>query len=90
MQEKAIAALEKRIKENKAELKAFSDELAHKLQLKRLGGDEFKAESQQLLHEVDRQLTLLDEADKHEKKRTAVLQKDARDAGDGPQNASDR
>jgi len=35
-QEKAITALEKHIKENKAELKILSDELVHKLQLKRI------------------------------------------------------
>jgi len=40
-QEQAITVLEKRIKESKAELKTRTDALDHKLQLKRLGGDEF-------------------------------------------------
>jgi type I restriction enzyme M protein len=44
-QEKAITAIEKRLKDLKATLKTKTDELDLKLQLKRLGGDEFKAES---------------------------------------------
>ena len=75
-QEKAITALEKRIKESKAELKTLTDELEHKLQLKRLGGDEFKAESQQLLRQVDAQLAALDESKKEDKKKITALQKD--------------
>ena len=75
-QETAITALEKRIKESKAELKTMTDELEHKLQLKRLGGDEFKAESQQLLRQVDAQLAGLDAGNKEEKKKITALQKD--------------
>ena len=48
-QDKAIKAIEKRIKDDKATLKAKTNELDLKLQLKRLGGDEFKAESQELI-----------------------------------------
>jgi type I restriction enzyme M protein len=75
-QEKAISALEKRIKESKAALKTLTDLLEHKLQLKRLGGDEFKAESQQLLRQVDARLATLDEDNKEEKKKIGALQKD--------------
>lgn len=75
-QEKAITALEKRIKESKAELKTLTDELEHKLQLKRLGSDEFKAESQWLLQQVDAQLASLDKANKEEKKKAVALEKD--------------
>jgi type I restriction enzyme M protein len=75
-QEKAIAALEKRIKESKAELKILTDELEHKLQLKRFGGDDFKAESQQLLSQVDARLAPLDGDKKEEKKKINALQKD--------------
>lgn len=75
-QENAITALEKRFKEGKAELKTLTDELEHKLQLKRLGGDEFKAESQQLLQQVDDKLAGLDESNKEEKKKITALQKD--------------
>jgi type I restriction enzyme M protein len=52
-QEKTITYLEKRIKESKAELKTLSDELQLKLQLKRLGDADFKAENQQLLQQVN-------------------------------------
>jgi len=76
VQEQAIGAFEKRIKESKAELKTLTDLLDHKLQLKRLGGDEFKAESQQLLRQVDARLAALDEDNKEEKKKIGALQKD--------------
>src|ERR1700683_2185155 len=74
--DKIIAALEKRIKENKAELKTLTDELEHKLQLKHLGGDEFKAESKRLLCQVEAQLTALNEDNKEEKKKFTALKKD--------------
>jgi type I restriction enzyme M protein len=54
----------------------LTDELEHKLQLKRLGGDEFKAESQVLLYQTDADIASLDEADKEEKKKITALQKD--------------
>ncbi|MCG6535009.1 MAG: N-6 DNA methylase, partial [Syntrophales bacterium LBB04] len=75
-QERAIAAIEKRIKESRATLKIKTDELEHKLQLKRLGGDEFKAESQELLRQVDTQLANLDNANKDDKKKIVALNKD--------------
>lgn len=74
--ENAITALEKRIKESKAKLKTLADELEHRRDLKRLGGDEFKAESQQLLPQVDAQLAILDESNNDEKKKITALQKD--------------
>jgi type I restriction enzyme M protein len=75
-QEKSIAALEKKIKESKAALKTIADELEHKLQLKRLGGNEFKAESHQLLRQLDGRVAALDEGNKEDKKKIAALQKD--------------
>ncbi len=75
-QEKAIFSIEKRIKDSKAALKTKTDELEHKLQLKRLGGDEFKAESQELIRQVDTQLANLDNANKDEKKKIVALNKD--------------
>ena len=75
-QEDAITAIEKRIKESKAELKKLTDELELKLQLKRLGGDEFKAESKELLAQAETRIAKLDENKKEEKKEIAVLQKD--------------
>jgi len=75
-QEKAITDIEKRIKDSRAALKAKTDELELKLQLKRLGGDEFKAESRELIRQVDTQLTNLDPANKDDKKKIAALNKD--------------
>lgn len=54
--ERAIAVLEKRIKDAKAELKIQSDALQVKLQLKRIGGEEYKAESRALLKQVEARL----------------------------------
>jgi type I restriction enzyme M protein len=75
-QEAAITGLEKRIKESKAKLKTLTNELEHKLQLKRLGGDDWKAESKQLLCQVEARLAVLDENKKEDKKKIAALQKD--------------
>ena len=75
-QDKAIKAIENRIKDSKTELKTKTDELALKLQLKRLGGDEFKAESLELIRQVDAQLAELDPKNKAEKKKIAALNKD--------------
>jgi len=75
-QDKAIKAIEKRIKDAKADLKTKTDELALKLQLKRLGGDEFKTESLELIRQVDAQLGELDPKNKAEKKKITALNKD--------------
>ena len=75
-QEKIIAGIEKRIKESKVALKIKTDELELKLQLKRLGGNEFKAESQELIRQVDAQLVSLDKNNKDDKKKMTVLNKD--------------
>jgi type I restriction enzyme M protein len=75
-QEKTISSFESRMKEAKAKLRTFTDELEHKLQLKRLGGGEFKTESQQLLTQVDTRIAALDKSKKEDKKKIAALQKD--------------
>jgi type I restriction enzyme M protein len=75
-QQEAIAAIEKRIKEGKAKLRTLTNELELKLQLKRVGGDESKAESLQLLAQVDAQLATLDAAKKEEKKKITALETD--------------
>ncbi|MFZ3114607.1 MAG: hypothetical protein WA121_03275, partial [Syntrophales bacterium] len=75
-QEQAITDIEKRIKEIKAVLKTKTDELTLKLQLKRLGGDEFKAENQELIRQVNAGLANLDSANKDDKKKIAALNKD--------------
>ncbi len=75
-QEKAITGVEKRIKDTKAKLRLKSDELELKLQLKRLGGDEFKEESRALLRQVDAKLVTLDEKNKDDKKKIIALNRD--------------
>ncbi len=75
-QEKAITAIEKRIKDRKAALKIKTDELEHKLKLKRLGGDEFKSESKELIRQVDSQLAILNNTNKEDKKKITALNKD--------------
>jgi type I restriction enzyme M protein len=76
VQDKAINAIEKRVKDAKADLKTKTDELALKLQLKRLGGDEFKAESLELIQQVAAQLADLDPGKKTDKRKIAALNKD--------------
>jgi type I restriction enzyme M protein len=75
-QEDAIATLEKNIKGDKAELKRLTDELDHKLQLKRVGSDEFTEESNELLCQAESRLAELDESKKEDKKEIAALHKD--------------
>ena len=75
-QDKAIQSIEKRIKDSKATLKTKTDELELKLQLKRLGGEEFKAENQELIRKVDVQLADLDPENKTDKNRIRALNKD--------------
>ena len=75
-QDKVIKAIEKRIKDAKAELKTKTDELSLKLQLKRLGGDEFKAESRELIRQVETQLADLDPGKKSDKRKVTALNQD--------------
>ena len=75
-QEAAINALEKRIRDSKSKLKTLTDERDHKLKLKRLGGDEFKAESKQSIAKVEADLAALNEDDKEQKKKITALRKD--------------
>jgi type I restriction enzyme M protein len=75
-QEKAIIAIEKRLKDSRAALKTKTNELELKLQLKRLGGEEFKAESQDLIRQVDAQLANLDNSNKDDKKKITALNRD--------------
>ena len=75
-QQDAIIAIEKRIKDGKSKMKALTDELEHKLELKRVGGDDFTAETKELMVQVDAQLAVLDENKKSEKRKVTVLNKD--------------
>lgn len=72
----AIDRLEKRIKELRADLKIQSTKLALKLRLKRVGGDEFKAETNELIQQVVAQLAALDPNQKEDKKQFNALTKD--------------
>jgi type I restriction enzyme M protein len=75
-QDKAIKDLEKAIKEAKAEGKHLTDELAHKLLLKRIGDTNFKIETQALLDQIDAQLNALDPEAKADKRAITALTKD--------------
>jgi type I restriction enzyme M protein len=75
-QDAAIKAIEKRIKDNKAALKQKTDELELKLQLKRLGGDDFKAGSRALIQQIEIRLAALDPENKTDKKQINALNKD--------------
>lgn len=75
-QEKSILKLEKTIKDTKATIKTLSDELELKLQLKRLGDADFKAENETLLKQVGAKLDELDPAKKEDKKVITALSKD--------------
>ena len=74
-QEKAIADLEKRIKETKTAIRVLTDELNLNLQLKRLGAEDVQEHSRQLLPQVERQIAMLDENSKEDKKKIAALKK---------------
>ncbi len=74
--DKAIATLEKTIKEVKATLKLLGDELEFKILLKRQGSAEVKAENQMLLDTIKAQLDTLSEDKKDEKKQITALRKD--------------
>ena len=75
-QDKAIKAIEKRSKDAKATLKENAAELAFKLELKRLGADDFKAETQALVAQADARLAGLDPKKKADKKTITALDKD--------------
>ncbi len=66
---KAITEIEKHIKESKTQLRTLTSELELKLQLKRVGGEEFKANNQRLLTQADAQITKLDATKKEDKKK---------------------
>ena len=74
--EKATAKIEKQIKDSKAILKVKADELEHKLKLKRVGRDEFKSESNELIRQINVQLSRLDINEKEDKKKISALNKD--------------
>ena len=74
--DKAIKAIEKRIKDAKATLKEKAAELEFKLELKRLGAGDFKAETQALIAQTNDRLAGLDPKKKVDKKTITKLHKD--------------
>ncbi len=72
----AIAEIEKRIKDLKADLREKQTELDLKLRLKRVGGEEFKAETQELIQQATAQIAELNPNDKTDKRTIAALTKD--------------
>ena len=75
-QDKALKAIEKRIRVARARLKGKAAELEFKLELKRLGADDFKAETQALIAQADVRLAKLDSKKKADKKTITALGKD--------------
>lgn len=75
-QDKAIKAIEKRIKDAKVEHRQKQVELEFKLELKRLGADDLKAETAILIQQADTRLAELDPKKKADKKVITALNKD--------------
>ena len=75
-QDKIIKAIEKRIKDTKATLKEKAAELEFKLELKRLGSVDFKAEIKVLLARAEARLVELDPEKRDDKKIIVALGKD--------------
>jgi type I restriction enzyme M protein len=71
-----ISAIEKRIKSDKEALREKQIELELKLTLKRIGGDEAKAETRALIEQVKNQLAGLNPQVKEDKKKITALTKD--------------
>jgi type I restriction enzyme M protein len=71
-----ISAIEARIKSHKTALKQKQDERELKLKLKRIGGDEAKAETNELIAQATAAMAGLNPEVKQEKKKLTALQKD--------------
>jgi type I restriction enzyme M protein len=75
-QDETIKAIEKRIRDSRAALRAKKNELEIKIQLKRLGSDSFKAENRELIRQIDAQLAQLDSSKKADKRKINALNRD--------------
>ena len=76
VQDAAIKEIEKQIRDSKSSLKGKEDELEDKLQLKRLGGEGFKYESQELIQQNEDQILLLNPNNKTDKTKINALNRD--------------
>lgn len=75
-QDVTIKEIEKKIRSSKTSLKDKTKELEDKLQLKRLGGEGFKLESQELIQQLEIRLALLDPSNKTDKTKINALNRD--------------
>ncbi len=75
-QDATIKKLERKIREIRYVLKTKNADLEVKVQLKRLGGEGFKAENQELIRHVEGQLAQLAPSKQNDKKKINVLTKD--------------
>ena len=75
-QDEAIKAIEERIKDARAEHKEKQAELEFKLELKRVGADDFKVETQPLIAQAEARLAELDPKKRADKKTITALAKD--------------
>ena len=75
-QDKAIKVSEKHIKDARATLKEKTTELELMLELKRLGANDFKGETQSLVRQTNARLAALDPQNKADKKTITALNKD--------------
>lgn len=73
--QEAIGSIEQRIKESRAMLKDLRADLDFKLELKRVGSDDFKAEKLELVREIDAEIATLDPENKKDKRKITALQK---------------
>jgi type I restriction enzyme M protein len=71
-----IVAIENRLKTHRSTLKQKQTDLEIKLRLKRIGGDEMKAETRVLIEQVSKEITKLNPENKDNKKKLTALQKD--------------
>ncbi len=75
-QDRILKAIETRIKKARATLKDQTAEMKLKLQFKRVGSQDYQAETQALLKQVDTRLADLDSENKADKKKITALSKD--------------
>ena len=75
-QDRILKAIETRIKKARAALKDKTVELKLKLQFKRVGTQDYQAETQALIKQVDARLADLDPQNKEDKKKITALNND--------------
>ncbi len=75
-QDRILKAIEMRIKKDRAALKDKTAELRLKMQFKRVGAQDYQAETRALIKQVDTRLANLDPQNKADKKKITALNKD--------------